>query len=64
MKSIVEFLEVYVDEEGDVCLAQRDMSEDCYIAFPPEEVDALIRLLRAKKREAVQFRQREHAVAH
>jgi hypothetical protein len=37
---------------GNVCIARRDMNEDCFFAIPPEEVDLLVRWLREKKLEA------------
>ncbi len=58
MKTLQETLEVYVDEDGEVCIAQVDMSEDCYVAIAPDDVDQLIDWLRQKKAEAVKYRQK------
>ncbi len=51
-----ESIEVYVGEDGDVCIAHVDMSEDCYVAIPPEQVDVLIEWLKEKRAEAIKFR--------
>ncbi len=51
-----ETIEVYVGEDGDVCIAHVDMSEDCYVAIPPEQVDVLIDWLKEKRAEALKFR--------
>jgi hypothetical protein len=51
-----ELLEVYVDDEGSVCIAQRDMNEDAYLSFPPEHVDVLIKMLREQKKAALAWR--------
>ena len=51
-----ETIEVYVGEDGDVCIAHVDMSEDCYLAIPPEQVDVLIEWLKEKRAEALRFR--------
>ena len=56
MKTLEETIEVYVGEDGNVCIAHVDMSEDCYVAIPPEQVDLLIDWLRKKQAEAVDFR--------
>ena len=52
-----ELLEVYVDDEGEVCIAQRDMNEDAYLSFPPEHVDVLIKMLREQKKAALAWRE-------
>ncbi len=54
--TLQETIEVYVGEEGDVCIAHVDMSEDCYLAIPPEQVDILIDWLKEKRAEALKFR--------
>lgn len=53
MYVIEQELEVYVSPAGNVCIARRDMNEDCFFAVPPEEVDLLIRWLKQKKDEAM-----------
>lgn len=53
MHIIEQELEVYVSPSGNVCIARRDMNEDCFFAVPPEEVDLLIGWLREKKEEAI-----------
>lgn len=57
MRSIEETIEVYVGEDGDVCIAHVDMSEDCYVAITPEQVDTLIAWLKQKQAEAIKHRQ-------
>jgi hypothetical protein len=32
------------------------MSEDCCVAIPPEQVDVLIKWLKAKRTEAIKYR--------
>ena len=56
MRTLEESIEVYVGEEGDVCIAHVDMSEDRCVAIPPEQVDMLIKWLKAKRTEALKFR--------
>ena len=56
MKPLEETLEVYVDENGHVCIAHVDMSGDCYLAIPPDQVDLLVEWLHAKQVEAVTYR--------
>jgi hypothetical protein len=51
-----ELLEVYVDDEGSICIAQRDMNEDAFLSFPPEHVEVLVKMLREQKKEAIAFR--------
>jgi hypothetical protein len=53
MRTIEQELEVYVSPCGNVCIARRDMNEDCFFAVPPEEVDVLIGWLQEKKAEAL-----------
>lgn len=57
MKTLEETIEVYVGEDGNVCIAHADMSEDCYVEIPPEQVDRLIDWLRIKRTEALAYRQ-------
>ena len=56
MRTLQETIEVYVGEDGDVCIAHVDMSEDCYVSIPPEQVDVLIDWLKEKRAEAIKFR--------
>jgi hypothetical protein len=56
MRTLEESIEVYVGEDGEVCIAHVDMSEDCCVAIPPEQVDVLIKWLKAKRIEAIKFR--------
>jgi hypothetical protein len=56
MKNLEDQLEVYLGPTGRICIAQRDMNEDCFIALAPEQVDTLIRWLQRMKVEAVAFR--------
>lgn len=53
MHIIEQELEVYLSPSGNVCIARRDMNEDCFFAIPPEEVDVLIHWLEEKKAEAL-----------
>lgn len=53
MHIIEQELEVYVSPSGNVCIARRDMNEDCFFAIPPEEIDLLVRWLQEKKVEAL-----------
>ena len=53
MNIIEQELEVYVSPSGNVCIARRDMNEDCFFAVPPEEVDLLVSWLQEKKTEAL-----------
>jgi hypothetical protein len=53
MHTIDQELEVYVSPAGQVCIARRDMNEDCSVAIAPEEVDLLIDWLKEKKSEAI-----------
>lgn len=57
MRTIEETIEVYVGEDGEVCIAHVDMSEDCYVAIAPEQVDTLIAWLKQRQAEAIQLRQ-------
>ena len=57
MKTLQESIEVYVGEDGEVCIAQVDMSEDCYVAITPDDVDLLIDWLKQKKVEAIKYRE-------
>jgi len=59
MSTIDERMEVHVGEDGEICIAQRDMNEDCYLSFTQEQVDELIDLLRSKQREVIAFRARQ-----
>lgn len=61
MNPIDELMEVYVGEEGEICIAQRDMNEDCFVSFMPEQIDEFIALLREKQKEAFEFRARQPA---
>jgi hypothetical protein len=56
MRTLQETIEVYVGEDGDVCIAHVDMSEDCFVAIPPEQVDVLIAWLKEKSAEAALYR--------
>jgi hypothetical protein len=56
MRTLDESIEVYVGEDGDVCIAHVDMSEDCCVAIPPEQVGVLIDWLKKKRTEAIKFR--------
>jgi hypothetical protein len=56
MRTLQESIEVYVGEDGDVCIAHVDMSEDCCVAIPPEQVDTLINWLMEKRAEAIRYR--------
>ena len=56
MSAIEETLEVYVNPVGDVCIAQRDMNEDCFISIKPEDVDMLIYWLQQRRTEAIEMR--------
>jgi acyl transferase domain-containing protein len=60
MRTLDESIEVYVGEDGDVCIAHVDMSEDCCVAVPPEQVDLLITWLKQKRTEALAFRKSAH----
>ena len=44
-----------------MCIAHVDMSEDCCVAIDPDQVDHLIECLKAKRAEAVKFRESLHA---
>lgn len=57
MSTLHESIEVYVDEDGNVCIAHVDMSEDCFVSIPPEHVDVLISLLQEKRAEAARYRE-------
>ena len=46
MIKIENHLEVYVDSEGNVCLAQASMDEECEIALEAHEAETLIIWLR------------------
>lgn len=52
MHTIDQEFEVYVSPAGQVCIARRDMNEDCSVAIPPEEIDLLIDWLKEKQFEA------------
>jgi len=56
MHIIEQELEVYASPAGNVCIARRDMNEDCFFAVPPEEVDLLCSWLQDKKAEALASR--------
>jgi hypothetical protein len=56
MTSLEKSIEVYVGEDGEVCIAHVDMSEDCCVAIPAEQVDLLIEWLKKKKTEAIKFK--------
>ncbi len=56
MKSLEETIEVYVGEDGNICIAHVDMSEDSYVAIHPDQVDVLIEWLRMKQAEAINYR--------
>ena len=56
MNTLEESIEVYVGEDGEVCIAHVDMSEDCCVAIPPEQVDLLIQWLKKKRTEAIRFK--------
>jgi hypothetical protein len=56
MRTLQESIEVYVGEDGDICIAHVDMSEDCFVAIPPEQVDVLIDWLKEKRAEAIKYR--------
>ncbi|MFA5058175.1 MAG: hypothetical protein WC485_08685 [Opitutaceae bacterium] len=58
MRSLKDTIEVYVGEDGDVCIAHVDMSEDCCVAIPPEQVEILINWLKERRAEAINYRQR------
>ncbi len=53
MISIENHLEVYVDSEGRVCLAQPSMDETCEIALEPQEAETLIMWLQDALNEAI-----------
>ena len=63
MRTLDKSFEVYLGENGEVCIAHVDMSEDCYVAIPPEQVDLLIEWLKEKKTEAIEFK-KTLAVSH
>lgn len=50
---IENHVDVYVDKEGRVCLAQPSMEEECGLTLEPEEVRSLIGLLTDALHEAV-----------
>ncbi|MDD2763311.1 MAG: hypothetical protein PHE83_04955 [Opitutaceae bacterium] len=56
MRSLKDTIEVYVGEDGNVCIAHVDMSEDCCVAISPEQVDILINWLEEKRAEAISYR--------
>ena len=56
MRPLEKSIEVYVGEDGEVCIAHVDMSEDCCVAIPPEQVDLLIEWLKKKRTEAIEFK--------
>ena len=56
MRPLEKSIEVYVGEDGEVCIAHVDMSEDCSVAIPPEQVDLLIEWLKKKRTEAIKFK--------
>ena len=56
MRTLQESIEVYVGEDGNVCIAHVNMSEDCFVAIPPEQVDILINWLNEKRTEAIKYR--------
>jgi hypothetical protein len=56
MSTLQESIEVYVGEDGKVCIAHVNMSEDCFVAIPPEQVDILISWLNEKRVEAIKYR--------
>jgi hypothetical protein len=49
MSTLQESIEVYVGEDGNVCIAHVDMSEECFVAISPEHVDQLISWLHEKR---------------
>ena len=57
MSTLQESIEVYVGEDGNVCIAHVDMSEDCFVTIPPEQVDVLISWLNEKRAEAIKYRE-------
>ena len=63
MIKIQNHLEVYVDYDGKVCLAQPSMDEACEIVLEPYEVQTLITWLRDALSEAVEIRDRKGAMA-
>jgi len=56
MRTLDESIEVYLGEDGEICIAHVDMSEDCCVAIPAEQVDVLIEWLKKKQAEAVEFK--------
>lgn len=56
MSTLQDSIEVYVGEDGNVCIAHVDMSEDCFVEIPPDQIDILIGWLKDKKREAIKYR--------
>jgi hypothetical protein len=58
MSTLQESIEVYVGEDGNVCIAHVDMSEECFVAISPEQVDQLISWLHEKRAEAIKYREK------
>lgn len=56
MRTLEKSIEVYVGEDGEVCIAHVDMSEDFCVAIPAEQVDLLIEWLKKKRTEALKFK--------
>jgi hypothetical protein len=56
MRTLDESIEVYLGEDGEICIAHVDMSEDCCVAIPAEQVDVLIEWLKKKQAEAIEFK--------
>jgi hypothetical protein len=61
MRTLDESIEVYLGEDGKVCIARVDMSEDCCVAIPPEQVEVLIGWLKKKQAEALKFKKAQTA---
>ncbi|MGA2445346.1 MAG: hypothetical protein ABSG50_07965 [Opitutaceae bacterium] len=56
ISTLQESIEVYVGGDGNVCIAHVNMSEDCFVAIPPEQVDILIGWLNEKRSGAIKYR--------
>lgn len=56
MIAIEKHLEVYVDPQGHVCLAQPSMDDVCNVALDPGEINTLIEWLAQARDEALAMR--------
>ena len=57
MGALQESIEVHVGEDGNVCIARIDMSEDRFVAIPLDQIDMLISSPHEKRAEAIKNRE-------